>query len=245
MTILKIDHVGIAVRKLGERLPFWSEALGMEVADVETVDSEGVKIAFLPAGRSRIELLEPTGDDSPVARSIAKRGEGIHHLTLAVRDLDAVLARLRERGVELVGEAPRTGAGGSSIAFVHPRATGGVLVELVESAREGDDPRPTDIRPGSPTLVYLRDPQEKMWGVLRRLDASGVVLEGVDLGSFDDWVSQVERDEESVIGPSVLFVPMGRVEKLLLDRSSGDLPSLSERFLRRTGRTIGEVLGGD
>jgi methylmalonyl-CoA/ethylmalonyl-CoA epimerase len=240
--ILRIDHVGIAVRKLGERLPFWSEALGMEVADVETVESEGVKVALLPAGRSRVELLEPTGDGSPVARFLAKRGEGIHHLTLGVRDLAGMLERLRERGVELSGEAPRPGAGGSSIAFLHPRSTGGVLVELVERAADVPDPRPADITTGSPILVYLRDPQEKLWGVLRRLDASGVVLEGIDLGSFDDWVSQVERNEDSVIGPSVLFVPMTRVEKVLLDRSSGDLPSLAERFVRRTGRSVGDVL---
>jgi len=240
--ILNIDHVGIAVRKLSDRLPFWSEALGMEVSGVETVDSEGVKVAFLAAGGSRVELLEPIAGDGPVARFLDKRGEGIHHLTLAVRDLSGVLARLRERNVDVLGSGPRTGAGGSAVAFVHPRAAGGVLVELVESAAAADT-LAGDITPGSPILAYLRDPQEKLWGVLRRLDAAGAVLEGIDLGSFDDWVSQVERNEESVVGPSVLFVPMIRVEKILLDRSSGELPSLSDRFTRRTGRSIRDVLG--
>jgi methylmalonyl-CoA/ethylmalonyl-CoA epimerase len=242
--IRKIDHVGIAVRKLGERLPFWSEALGLEVSGVETVDSEGVKVALLPAGRSRVELLEPIADDSPVARFLARHGEGMHHLTLGVHDLAAVLERLRARGIELVGAAPRKGAGGRSIAFVHPRATGGVLVELVEVDVAGQEVPANDIAPGSPVVVYLREPHEKLWGVLRRLETSGVVLNGIDLGSFDDWVAQVERDEESVVGPSVLFVPMGRVEKILLDRSSGELPSLAERFAQRTGRSIGDVLDG-
>ena len=94
-------------------------------------------------------------------------------------------------------------------------------------------------------LLYLRDPQEKLWGVLRRLDASGVVIQGIDLGSFDDWLAQLEKADENVVGPSVLFVPMGRLEKVLLDRSSGELPSLAERFLRRTGRTVHEVLGSE
>ena len=102
-----------------------------------------------------------------------------------------------------------------------------------------------DIRPGSAILLYLREPQEKLWGVLHRLDASGVVVEGIDLSSFDDWVAQIERGEENVVGPSVLFVPMGRLEKMLLDRASGELPSLAQRFERRAGRTVQEVLSGN
>lgn len=241
--IRKIDHVGIAVTSLEGRLPFWAEALGLGVSAIETVDSEQVKVAFLSAGPSRVELLEPTGDSSPVSRFLDKRGEGIHHLTFEVDDIDAALTRLREREVAILGDAARPGAEGTRVAFLHPQATGGVLVELVER-RDAPVARTAETRiaPGNPVLLYLRDPQEKLWGVLGRLDAAGAVLEGIDLGSFDDWVAQIERREESVVGPSQLFVPMGRVEKILLDRSSGDLPSLAQRFERRTGRTVQAVV---
>ena len=96
--------------------------------------------------------------------------------------------------------------------------------------------------PGSTVLLYLREPQEKLWGVLRKLDPSGVVLEGIDLASFDDWIAQIERQEESVVGPSVLFVPMGRLEKILLDRSSGSLPistTIGSESNGTTARTCG------
>jgi methylmalonyl-CoA epimerase len=239
--IRKIEHIGIAVRGLEQRLTFWARALGMEVGGMETVASEQVKVAFLPAGESRIELLEAAGDASPIARHLEKRGEGIHHLALQVEDLTGLVQRLRDEGVELIGEAPRPGAGGTRVAFVHPRAAGGVLLELVQAEPPARRERP-QIAVGSTVLLYLREPQEKLWGVLRRLDASGVVIEGIDLGSFDDWVAQIERGEESVVGPSVLFMPMARLEKILLDRPSGHLPSLAERFERRTGRRVQEVL---
>ena len=239
--IKKIDHIGIAVDTLEGRLPFWADALGLNVSGIETVEAEQVKVAFLEAGESRIELLEPTAEGSAVAKQLDKRGPGVHHLTLEVSDLPSALARLRSRGVELVGEAPRIGAGGREVAFVHPRSTGGVLVELVAGCEAA--PQSSQLEPGSSVLLYLHDPQEKLWGVLRRLDSTGVLLEGIDLGSFDDWVAQIEREEQSVVGASVIFVPMVRLEKILLDRSSGDLPSLAERFERRTGRTVQEVLG--
>jgi methylmalonyl-CoA/ethylmalonyl-CoA epimerase len=239
----KIDHIGIAVRSLDRRLEFWRDALGLEVGGTERVESERVEVAFLNAGEARIELLEPTHEDSAIARFLERKGEGINHLTLCVDDIDAALGRLRERGVEIVGDAPRPGAGGSRVAFLHPRSCGGVLLELVERGGAEGGISPGSVEPGSCVLAYLHDPQEKIFGVLRRLDGAGVVIEGVDLGSFDDWVAQIERSEEPAVGPSVLFVPMSRVEKLLLDRPSGDLPSLSDRFRQRTGRTIQEVLG--
>ena len=240
--ILRIDHLGIAVNDLELRRAFWEEALGLAMGGRESVPSEGVEVVFLPAGESRIELLEPTRPDSAIARHLDKRGEGIHHVTFAVSELDDLLARLVLRGIEVVGGDARTGAGGRRVAFLHPRSTGGVLVELVEdeaAARRVEDP----FAPGRAVLAYLGDPPEKLWGLVRRLDASGVVLEGIDLGSFDDWIGQVERGEEGIGGPSVLFLPMRRIERLLLDRPSGELPSLSDRFLRRVGRSVQDVLG--
>jgi methylmalonyl-CoA/ethylmalonyl-CoA epimerase len=239
--IVRIDHVAIAVTALDEGLRFWSQALGLEARDVEAVPAERVRVAFLPVGEAHLELVEPTAEDSPVASYLASHGGGMHHLTLAVRDLDAMLERVRARGVEVLGGGARPGARGRRVAFLHPRSTGGVLVELVESDAAGARSA-TGIDPGSAVLLYLREPQDKLWGVLRRLDAAGAVIEGVDLGSFDDWVAQIERGEESVVGASVIFVPMSRVEKILLDRSSGNLPSLAERFRRRLGRTVQEVL---
>lgn len=238
--IRKLDHVGIAVQSLERSLPFWADALGLEVCGIETVDDESVKVAFLAAGPSRIELLEPTAPSSAVARSIAKRGEGVHHVTLEVADLETALARLRSRGIAILGDASRVGAGGRRVAFLHPDAAGGVLVELV--AGGGAVAGTHELAPGSAALLYLREPHEKLWGVLRRLDVAGVVLEGVDLGSFDDWVRQIERGEEDTIGPSVLFMPMVRVEKILLDRRSGELPSLAERFEQRTGQSVQTML---
>jgi methylmalonyl-CoA/ethylmalonyl-CoA epimerase len=240
--IVKVDHIGVAVRSLDSSLPLWAEALGLTLGGVETVESEQVKVAFLDAGQTRIELLEPTSEASAVAKELAKRGEGVHHLTFAVQDLPAMLERLRERDVEIIGGGPRLGAGGRAVAFLHPRSTGGVLIELVATRHRAPA---AALTPGCAVLLYLHDPQEKLWGVLRRLDATGVVIEGIDLGSFEDWMAQIEREEESVVGPSVIFVPMVRLEKILLDRSSGHLPSLAERFERRTGRTVQDVLDGE
>ena len=236
--IRKVDHVGIAVRSLADRLPFWTKALGLDVEGMDTVDSEGVRVAFLPAGESRIELIEATGPDSPIAKFIDKRGEGLQQLALAVDDVEAVLERIRGLGLQMLDESARRGAHGTKVAFLHPKATGGVLVELVEQRR----PAPVRIEPGMAVLAYLREPQEKMWGVLRALDSAGMTLEGLDLSSFDDWVAQIERGDETVVGPSLLFFPMSRVEKLLADRPAGDLPSMAERFERRTGKRVIDVL---
>jgi len=241
--ICKIDHIGVAVTSLESALAFWADSLGLQVEGMETVESEQVKSAFLTVGESRIELLEPHGEGGAVARFLDKRGGGVHHVTFSVTDLDAALAHLRQREVRLVGEAPRVGAGGHRVAFLHPASCGGVLVELLERPALPCKPAAAPLAPGAAVLLYLRDPQEKQWGVLRSLDANGVVIEGVDLASFEDWIAQIERDEASVVGPSVVFVPTTRIEKILLDRSSGDLPSLAERFERRTGKSVQQVLG--
>jgi methylmalonyl-CoA/ethylmalonyl-CoA epimerase len=239
--ILRVDHVGIAVSSLDERIGFWHDALGLVLGGTETVPTEGVRVAFLPVGESRVELLEATRPDSPIAKFVEKRGEGIHHITLQVEAIQPVLDRLRARGVQLLDDTPRPGAGGTRVAFLHPRAAGGVLVELVEKPAKAGHGR-TGIGPGESVLLYLRDPHEKMWGVLRERDASGITVEGLDLASFDAWTSQVERGEDG-IRPSVFFLPMARVERVLLDRGTPSLPSLSEGFLRRTGRSVQSELG--
>ncbi len=236
---VKINHIGIAVQSLEERLGFW-EILGLEAGGAETVESEKVRVSFLPVGESRIELLEPTDGESAVGRYLARRGEGIHHIALEVDGLDQMLEKLRAAGIAVLGDGARPGAEGGRVAFLHPRSCGGVLVELVEKSHVGSGPR--TLAPGAAVLAYLREPQDKIWGVLRSLGGAGIVLEGIDLGSFDDWVSQIERGEDSVVGPSVMFLPMSRIERILLDQTSGDLPSLSERFFRRVGRSVRDVL---
>lgn len=239
--IRRVDHIGIAVDSLEARLSFWAEALGLSVAAIETVESEQVKVAFLTAGTLRIELLEPTSEDSPIAKHLARRGPGVHHVTFEVDDLDAALAALARAGVEILGGGARAGAEGRRIAFLHPRAAGGVLVELCEVSPAARESR-GEIGVGSAILLYMREPQEKMWGVLRRLDTTGVILEGIDLGSFDNWLAQLDReDDEAISGPSVVFVPIGRVEKILLDRASGALPSLTQRVERRARRSLAEL----
>jgi len=128
---LEIDHLGIAVRNLDEQLSFYRDILGMPVAHQETVAVEHVKVAMLPAGETRIELLEPTGDESAIARFIAKRGPGLHHLAVKVDNLPETVERLRQHGAKLLNE-PRAGAGGHTYVFVHPESTGGVLLELIQ-----------------------------------------------------------------------------------------------------------------
>jgi methylmalonyl-CoA/ethylmalonyl-CoA epimerase len=131
--ILKIDHLGIAVRSLGEAVAAY-RALGFEVAETHEVPSEQVRAAFLDVGESRLELLEPTAPGSVIARFLEKRS-GLHHVCVTVDDIDAALAALKAKGVPLVDEAPRPGAGGCRVAFVHPKAAAGVLLELKEAAK--------------------------------------------------------------------------------------------------------------
>lgn len=132
MHILKIDHVGVAVNGIEDGRSFWSEILGLGFAGDETVADQKVKTAFFPVGESEIELLEATGPDSPVARFIEKKGEGFQHIAFRVADIDEALAELKKKNVRLIDETPRLGAGGARIAFLHPKDTGGILVELCE-----------------------------------------------------------------------------------------------------------------
>ncbi|MEJ7608411.1 MAG: methylmalonyl-CoA epimerase [Bryobacteraceae bacterium] len=129
-----LDHIAIAVRSIDESLKLYRDHLGLAVSLRETVAHENVHVAMLPAGDSRIELLEPTGAETAVGRFLEKRGEGIHHIALRVPDLVAAIANLRKANARLIGE-PRTGAGGHHYVFMHPASTGGVLLELIEEER--------------------------------------------------------------------------------------------------------------
>ncbi len=131
---MKIEHLGIATRRIDEAVEFWRDALGLEVVETEEVPEQKVRVAMLPIGESRIELLEPTCEDSPISKFLEKRGPGIHHIAVRVDDIHGALARLRASGARLLYEEPRVGAGGSLIAFVHPTSTNGVLLELVQHA---------------------------------------------------------------------------------------------------------------
>jgi len=131
---MQLDHIGVAVRSIDERLAFYG-ALGLAVSGREVVASQQVEVAFLPIGDTRIELLQPTADDSPIAGFLARRGEGLHHLAVRVENVEAAMARLRAAGATLLSDEPQPGAHGSRICFVHPKSTGGVLVELCEAGR--------------------------------------------------------------------------------------------------------------
>ena len=132
---MKIDHLGIAVRSISDSLAFYREALGLEVEGQETINDQGVHVALLAVGESRIELLEPFSEETPVGRFIARRGEGLHHICYEVDDLASKIDELRSRGVRLLHGYPRRGAEGKLVAFLHPASAHGVLVELVEKAR--------------------------------------------------------------------------------------------------------------
>ena len=130
-----IDHLGIAVKSLAEARKFY-EKLGLQVMPEETVEGEKVRLAMVPIGESRIELLEPTSPESAIARFLEKRGEGLHHVALHVADLAGTVARLKASGTRLVSEDIKIGAGGHLYVFVHPSSAGGVLLELVEDASQ-------------------------------------------------------------------------------------------------------------
>lgn len=124
-----LDHIGIAVNSLAEATPFY-EALGLTVTGTDEVLEQGVKVAFLPVGDGQLELLEPTGPESPIAKHIERRGPGLHHVCLRVEDIEVAMADLKSKGFRLLSDEPKDGAHGCRICFVHPKSTGGVLLEL-------------------------------------------------------------------------------------------------------------------
>jgi methylmalonyl-CoA/ethylmalonyl-CoA epimerase len=133
VTVLRIDHIAIVVPKIDDALEFWQEALGLSLEHVEEVGEQETVVAMIPVGESEIELVQPTTETSGMASYMAKRGPGLHHICFKVDDLEAALARLKAKGIQLVNEEPVIGAGGRKVAFVHPKGASGVLVELSQS----------------------------------------------------------------------------------------------------------------
>jgi methylmalonyl-CoA epimerase len=132
---VKVDHIGIAVKSLAEALKVYQDSIGLQVSGYDEVDDQGVRVAMLTIGESRIELLEPTREDSPIEKFMMKRGEGIHHIAVRVDDIEQALERLKASGVRLIDSTPRRGAHNTRIAFIHPSSTHGVLLELVEHGK--------------------------------------------------------------------------------------------------------------
>jgi methylmalonyl-CoA/ethylmalonyl-CoA epimerase len=126
----RVDHIGVAVSNLEEALAFYRDCLGLQLIEIELVEEQGVRVAKLEAGNTHIELLEPLSPDSPVGKFLSTRGQGLHHVCFAVDDINHELDGMKAAQVRLIDAVPRTGAGGAKIAFVHPKATGGVLMEL-------------------------------------------------------------------------------------------------------------------
>ena len=136
--VLRIAHVAMVTDDLDAALRFWQQALGLEVGGVHQVEAEGVEVAFLPVGESRIEVVRPTQEDTGVARFLARRGPGMHHICLEVDDLEGMLARLKAQGIRLIHETPQVSPTGRKYAFIHPKSAGGVLVELYERPQGAD-----------------------------------------------------------------------------------------------------------
>lgn len=130
--ISKVDHIGIAVKSIDEALKLYEDILGLKLVETEVVEEQKVKVAFLPVGDSEVELLESTTTDGPVAKFIEAKGEGIQHIAFRVENIEQALADLKAKGVRLIDEKPRRGAGGAKIAFLHPKGTNGTLIELCE-----------------------------------------------------------------------------------------------------------------
>ncbi|MFP5109572.1 methylmalonyl-CoA epimerase [Neobacillus sp. C211] len=130
--IKKVDHIGIAVRSLEHTLPFYTDVLNLPLLGIEEVETQQVRVAFLEAGGTKLELLEPTSEESTIAKFIEKRGEGIHHVALGVVSIKERISEMKEKGIRMIDDQPRPGAGGANIAFMHPKSTSGVLFELCE-----------------------------------------------------------------------------------------------------------------
>lgn len=241
--ILRLDHIGVTVQDPRIRLPVWADVLGLTLSGVDSVPTEGVRVWFLElGGGSRIELLESTDPAGTIAKSIEKRGEGLHHICLRVEGLEAIVSRLIERGLAPLGGGVRPGAHGSRVVFLHPKDTGGVLLELAEYTH-AETTSPVGFGVGEWAIGYLQAPRERLFGRLLAIEASGVTMHALDLESWDGWMAQWSHGESGPVRPSRQFIPMSRVEKLLADEDSSEIPSLARQFQQRTERTIGEAFG--
>ncbi|BAQ11195.1 lactoylglutathione lyase [Bacillus sp. OxB-1] len=134
----KVDHVGIAVKSIDASIGYYIDTLGLKLLATEEVASQQVRVAFLDAGNVKLELLEPMGEDGAVAKFIEKRGEGVHHIAFGVTDIRSRMAELKEKGVQLLQDEPRPGAGGAEVAFLHPKSSFGVLYELCDKSGKGE-----------------------------------------------------------------------------------------------------------
>ncbi len=207
-----LDHVGIAVEDLDASLSFFRDALGLEVEAPEEVLSQRVRAQFVAVGRSSLELLQATAPESPIAKFVAKRGPGLHHITLRVEDIRAALAHLRQRNVTLVDEEPRPGAEGASVAFIHPSSAHGVLVELKQAAARRPAPElPKTIRLGDIDIVTVSD------GFFY-LD--GGAMFGVIPKTF--WEKKAPPDERNRIRMAMRCVLLRGPRTMLIDAGSGD-----------------------
>ncbi|RMG43290.1 MAG: methylmalonyl-CoA epimerase [Acidobacteria bacterium] len=237
-----LDHIGVAVRDPARRSRFWSELLGLALERVEEVPEEGVRTWFLESGGLHVELLEPLGEDTPVGRHLSRRGEGLHHVCLGVGDIEAMAARLSDAGIVPIGGV-RDGARGARVAFLHPKDTGGVLIELSERPDRGDSDRLPAVAVGDVVVACLKEPRERLLGILCRLDETGVVLDAIPVDAWEDWVAQWRRGGNGPLAPTLQFVPMGRLERLLADRDQPALGSFERRFRERTGRSLRASFG--
>ena len=134
----KVDHIGIAVKNIEHSIDYYIHTLGLTLLAVEEVVSQQVKVAFIDAGNIKLELLEPLSEGSPIAKFIAKRGEGVHHIAFGVTDIRTRMAELKEKGVQLISDEPKPGAGGAEVAFLHPKSSFGVLYELCDKSSKGE-----------------------------------------------------------------------------------------------------------
>jgi methylmalonyl-CoA epimerase len=214
-----LDHVGIAVEDVARAIAFYRDALGLEIETPEDVPTEQIRAHFIPTGQSALELLEATAPASAVARFIAKRGPGLHHITLRVDDIHAVMAHLQARSVRLVDETPRPGASGSLVAFIHPSAAGGVLVELKQAGRPPFDARAKRLGWGDLQLTSVNDG-------LFRLD--GGAMFGVVPRPL--WEKRAQPDDRGrvllAMRPLVVEADWGR---MIIDCGAGDKMDAKQR----------------
>ena len=134
--VSKIDHIGIAVNKIDEQLPYYRDILGLKIEKIETVESEGVKVCFIKVGDTHIELLEPIADTSPIKKFLEKNGPGVHHIAYVSDDIIKEISKVKDNKLQLINERPKLGAGGKQICFLHPRSTFGVLTEICQTTEE-------------------------------------------------------------------------------------------------------------